>query len=177
MKQIIVSGFGGQGVISLGLMLAYAAMKENLNTSFLPSYGPEMRGGTANCSVVISAKEVASPVISRPDLLVAFNEPSLVKFLPSLAEGGKFFVDAQSAKKEYLARNEVVAVPLAELSAANPKGQNIVMLGAILSHTGLKSQSAEEAVKEVFKSKPQFIESNLKCLHAGLDWVKKAAAL
>ncbi len=68
MNQIVVSGFGGQGVLSLGLLLSYTAMKENRNTSFLPSYGPEMRGGTANCSVVISEKEVASPVISRPDI-------------------------------------------------------------------------------------------------------------
>lgn len=174
MKQIIVSGFGGQGVLSLGLMLAYAAMKENKNTSFLPSYGPEMRGGTANCSVVISEKEVASPVISRPDLLVAFNEPSLVKFLPSLAAGGKFFVDSETAKSEYLSRADVVAVPLHSLCGENPKGQNIVMLGAMLGYTSLKPESAEYAVRHVFEHKPQFIDGNIKCLHAGMEYVLKA---
>lgn len=174
MKQIIVSGFGGQGVLSLGLMLSYAAMKENRNTSFLPSYGPEMRGGTANCSVVISEKEVASPVISRPDLLVAFNEPSLARFLPALADGGKFFVDSETTKKEYVAKKNAVAVPLDELCGSNKKGHNIAMLGVVLGFTGLALESAEYAVKQVFKNKPQFIEANLGCLHEGVDFARKA---
>lgn len=171
MKRIIVSGFGGQGVISLGLMLSYAAMKENLNTSFLPSYGPEMRGGTANCSVVISESEVASPVISRPDILVAFNEPSLARFLPKLAEGGRVFA-ASSAKEEYLAGGNVCVVPVHELCGNNTKGQNIVMLGAVLSQASLSYKSAEEAVREVFKRKPQFVEANLCCLKAGYEFAK-----
>ncbi len=174
MKQIIVSGFGGQGVLSLGLMLSYAAMKENRNTSFLPSYGPEMRGGTANCSVVISNKEVASPVISRPDLLVAFNEPSLVRFLPALNEGGRFFVDSETAKKEVISRKDAVAVPLDKLCGNNKKGHNIAMLGVMLGFTGLKLESAEYAVQYVFKNKPQFIEANIACLHAGVDYALKA---
>lgn len=174
MKQIIVSGFGGQGVLSLGLMLSYAAMKENKNTSFLPSYGPEMRGGTANCSVVISEKEVASPVISRPDLLVAFNEPSLVRFVPALSEGGRFFVDSETAKKEYLAKSNAIAVPLNELCGNNKKGHNIAMLGAMLGFTGLTLESAEYAVRHVFKNKPQFIDANLGCLHEGVDFARKA---
>lgn len=173
MKQIIVSGFGGQGVISLGIMLSYAAMKENLNTSFIPSYGPEMRGGTANCSVVISDREVASPVISSPDVLVALNEPSIVKFMPSLAKGGHVYVDDDTAPEKYKSEPAVVSVPLRELAAANPKGQNIAMLGVILAETGLSVQAAEGAVREVFKNKPQFIDSNLSCLHAGIEWAAK----
>ena len=169
MKRIIVSGFGGQGVLSLGLMLSYAAMKENLNTSFLPSYGPEMRGGTANCSVVVSEKEVASPVISRPDILVAFNEPSLVRFLPKLTDGGRVYVDS-SAKQEYLKRSDVTAVPTHELCGKNTRGQNIVMLGAMLGDLPISKKSAEDAVREVFKNKPQFIDANLQCLYAGLKW-------
>ena len=77
MQRIIVAGFGGQGVLSLGQMLAYAAMYENKAATWLPSYGPEMRGGTANCSVVIDDNEVASPIIARPDCLIAMNKPSL----------------------------------------------------------------------------------------------------
>ncbi|MDE6398015.1 MAG: 2-oxoacid:acceptor oxidoreductase family protein [Clostridiales bacterium] len=174
MKQIIVSGFGGQGVLSLGLMFSYAALHENKNTSFLPSYGPEMRGGTANCSVVISEREVASPVISRPDMLIAFNEPSLARFLPVVAEGGRIFVDADSANAEIKSRTDVVAVPLAALCGNNHKGQNIVMLGASIAAAGLSSVAAEEAVRSAFKRKPQFVDANLKCLHAGIDWAKKA---
>ena len=173
MKQIIVGGFGGQGVISLGLMFAYAAMKDNLNTSFLPSYGPEMRGGTANCSVVISDREVASPVISRPDLLVAFNTPSMAKFLPLMAENGTAFVSEEFAQP-YKGRADVVAVPLHALCGENPKGQNIVTLGAALAHAGLSMGAAEEAVRQVFKNKPQFLDANLRCLHAGAEWAKKA---
>lgn len=169
MKRIIVSGFGGQGVISLGLMLAYAAMKENLNTSFLPSYGPEMRGGTANCSVVISESEVASPVISSPDMLVAFNEPSLVRFLPNLAKGGKAYADI-ALRDKYNSDRSFEFVPLQSLAVSNPKGQNIAMFGAVLREAGLKYASAEQAVREVFKNKPQFIDSNLECLKAGYDF-------
>ncbi len=169
MKGIIVSGFGGQGVISLGLMLSYAAMKENLNTSFLPSYGPEMRGGTANCSVVISEKEVASPIIGNPDILVAFNRPSLDKFVPNMAESGIVFADSLCCA-DYESGGKIISVPVLRLSGENHRGQNIVMLGAVLPLTGLKTESAEAAVREVFKHKPAFIDSNLKCLHAGLEF-------
>lgn len=170
MKQIIVSGFGGQGVLSLGLMLSYAAMHENKNTSFLPSYGPEMRGGTANCSVVISEADVASPVISHPDLLIAFNEPSLIKFLPALQPGGKFFVDSDTVKPEYLNKAGVIAAPLGKLCAGNDKAKNIAMLGVIQPFTGLSKDSLKYAVEYVFKNKPQFIPANLQALQNGLDY-------
>lgn len=173
MKQIVVSGFGGQGVISMGLLLAHAAMEEGKNTSFLPSYGPEMRGGTANCSVVISEKEVASPVISRPDILVAFNAPSLDRFLPALAENGCVFVDESACKGRKIPCGLLAAVPLGKLCGDNAKGQNIVMLGAMLAQTGLPLSRAEDAVREGFARKPQFIDANLRCLHAGAQWAQK----
>ncbi len=174
MNQIVVSGFGGQGVLSLGLLLSYTAMKENRNTSFLPSYGPEMRGGTANCSVVISEKEVASPVISRPDILVAFNEPSLARFLPAVAEGGRVFVDADTTDERYTSLANVTAVPLGRLCGAYHKGQNIAMFGAVLLCTGMRYESGEEAVRQTFARKPQFLEDNLRCLQAGYAWAQKA---
>lgn len=174
MKQIVVSGFGGQGVLSLGLMLAYAAMKEEKNTSFLPSYGPEMRGGTANCSVVVSDTAVASPVISRPDILVAFNEPSLTRFLPSVAADGKVFADADVASKQNFIAQNVTAVPLGELCGKNPKGRNLCMLGVVFPHTGLSLAAVEDAVRQTFKHKPEFIDANLACLHAGYAWAQKA---
>ena len=174
MKQIVVSGFGGQGVISLGLLLAHTAMIQCKNTSFLPSYGPEMRGGTANCSVVISENEVASPVISHPDILVALNEPSVTRFLPNIAAGGRLYVDESVPAQTYASFADTVVVPAAELCGGNHKGQNIVLFGAILSRAGLQAENAEKAVRQVFGHKPQFIDANLQCLHAGLQWAQKA---
>lgn len=174
MKQIVVSGFGGQGVLSLGLLLSYTAMIENKNTSFLPSYGPEMRGGTANCSVVISEQEVASPVISRPDILVALNAPSVTRFLPQIAAGGRLYVDASVDPAVYAGYDDTVAVPVAELCGDNKKGQNIVLFGAVLSHTGMRAENAEKAVRQVFGHKPQFIDANVRCLYAGIEWAQKA---
>ncbi len=98
MKEIIVSGFGGQGVLSLGLFLSYSAMNMNFNTSWLPSYGPEMRGGTANVGVVYSGGEIACPLVTNPDVLVAFNEPSLAKFETSVKENGCIFVNSSIVK-------------------------------------------------------------------------------
>ena len=94
MEKVIVAGFGGQGVLSLGQMLAYAAMYENMAATWLPSYGPEMRGGTANCSVVIDEKEVASPIIAVPDCLIAMNTPSLFKFQDKVKKGGLVIINS-----------------------------------------------------------------------------------
>ena len=94
MEKVIVAGFGGQGVLSLGQMLAYAAMYENMAATWLPSYGPEMRGGTANCSVVLDEKEVASPIIAVPDCLIAMNTPSLFKFQDKVRAGGLVIINS-----------------------------------------------------------------------------------
>lgn len=170
MKKIIVSGFGGQGVLSLGLFVAYSAMHMDKNVSWLPSYGPEMRGGTANCSVTVSEEEIACPIISHPDVLVAMNAPSIDKFADSVVPGGVILVNA-SATDKLVGRTDVTAlyVPVDELAAAvNPKGGNIVMLGAMLGHLSLSKEAAEKAIEEVFKEKPKFIDANLACLAAGI---------
>ena len=93
-NQILIAGFGGQGVLFAGKFLAYKGMVEEQNVSWLPSYGPEMRGGTANCSVVLSDMPVGSPIITAPDVLVAMNLPSLQKFEGTVVPGGKIFVDS-----------------------------------------------------------------------------------
>lgn len=174
MKKIIVSGFGGQGVLSLGLFVAYSAMHMEHNVAWLPSYGPEMRGGTANCSVTVSEEEIACPIITRPDILVAMNAPSVDKFADSVPAGGVIFVN-QSATDKKVARDGVktVYVPVDTLAQnINPRGGNIIMLGVLLSYLGLTRAAAEAAVRHVFAAKPQLIDVNLQCLDAGIDFAK-----
>ena len=174
MKKIIVSGFGGQGVLSLGLFVAYSAMHMEHNVAWLPSYGPEMRGGTANCSVTVSEEEIACPIVTRPDILVAMNAPSIDKFADSVPTGGVIFVN-RSATDKKAARDGVktVYVPVDTLAQnINPRGGNIIMLGVLLSYLGLTRAAAEAAVRYVFREKPQLIDVNLQCLDAGIDFAK-----
>lgn len=171
MKKIIVSGFGGQGVLSLGLFVSYAAMNAGLNVSWLPSYGPEMRGGTANCSVTVSENPIASPLVSRPDVLVALNAPSVAKFLDAVPAGGTVFVNSSVTQGLEKAGVRVVRVPVDDLAApVNPKGANIVMLGAMLDTLGLSYEAAAQAVQYVFRAKPQFHRANMQCLDIGVQF-------
>lgn len=175
MKKIIVSGFGGQGVLSLGLFLSYSAMNMNYNTSWLPSYGPEMRGGTANVSVTYSRGEIACPLISRPQFLVAFNEPSVAKFLPDVEEGGTVIVNSSIVTKTPQREGvRVIGIPVDDLCKdVNPKGGNIIMLGALLPLLQtLSVEAAQNAVRQVFQAKPQFIDANLQCLDKGVAFAE-----
>lgn len=179
MKKIIISGFGGQGVLSLGLFISYSAMNMGYNTSWLPSYGPEMRGGTANCSVVYSRDEIASPLISRPNFLVAMNEPSLVKFEDKLEKGGTLLINSSIVTRKATRSDiNVYYIPVDELAhEVNPRGGNLIMLGILLGLFGtLSVDAAEQAVRYVFRDKPDLIDVNLKCLHYGMDYMKKASA-
>ena len=106
-KEIIFAGFGGQGILTAGKFLAYAAMDKGFNVSWLPSYGPEMRGGTANCSVIISDEEVGSPVISEADIVVVMNKPSLDKFSKSMKDNGTLIIDSDMVKQKSLEIKEM----------------------------------------------------------------------
>lgn len=176
MKKIIISGFGGQGVLSLGLFISYSAINMGYNTSWLPSYGPEMRGGTANCSVVYSRGEIASPLISRPNFLVAMNEPSLDKFEQKLEQGGTLLINSSIVSRK-AARDDIKTyyIPVDQLAhEVNPRGGNLIMLGILLDlFKTLSVESAEEAVRQVFKEKPALIDVNLKCLHYGMNHLQK----
>ena len=176
MQKITISGFGGQGVLSLGKFISYSAIEQNLNTSWLPSYGPEMRGGTANCSVIYSAEEIAAPVIDHPDILIAFNEPSLDKFEGSVKEGGIIIINSDIVHKK-TTRNDVkfYEVPVDTLaSAINKRGANVYMLGVLLPIFGgdISEEAAVHAVEHVFESKPKVIPSNIECLKAGIEYMK-----
>lgn len=140
--QVISAGFGGQGVLLLGQLLAYSGLKEGKNVSWLPSYGPEMRGGTANCGVVVSDEEIGSPVVVEADSVVVMNRPSLEKYEANVVPGGRLFVNSSlihvKAKRTDI---EVYYVPANEIAdeLGNGRVANMVMLGAVLEKTGVVS--------------------------------------
>ena len=172
MEKVIVAGFGGQGVLSLGQMLAYAAMYENMAATWLPSYGPEMRGGTANCSVVIDEKEVASPIIAVPDCLIAMNTPSLFKFQDKVKKGGLVIInsslisekcDRDDVKVYYVEANKIAH------EVGNDKASNLVILGAYIKLSGVFPKDVMmNTIAKVFAAKPQFIPLQSGLLRSGV---------
>ncbi len=171
--KTIFAGFGGQGVLSMGLNLAQAAMLEGKNITYLPSYGAEVRGGTANCTVAISDEEIASPVASSPDFIVAMNQPSLVRFQNQLQSGGLFFINSSLVEAE-ISRGDIdiVSVPANSMAEelGSPKSANMVMLGAFTKKSNLVSLSSViEALRNTLKKKQKLIAINKKALQAGYD--------
>lgn len=173
MERLIVAGFGGQGVLSLGQIIAYASMYENKNVTWLPSYGPEMRGGTANCSVVVDDNPIASPVIATPDTLIAMNKPSLDKFVDKVKSGGLVLVNS-SLISEKVKRDDVTVVYVDANAVAhkvgNDKASNLVVLGAYIKYSNLFTKEVMlSTIEKVFAAKPKFIESNKACFMAGYE--------
>ena len=170
-NDVIMAGFGGQGILLIGKMLAYAGMHEGKEVSWLPSYGPEMRGGTCNCTVVISDRSVGSPVVQSPRAVVAMNLPSLDKFEPNLKPGGLLLVNTSLINREPNRTDvRVVRLPANEIAneLGNPRGANMVALGAYVGATGAVSLGEVEAVvRETFAAKPKIIDVNLEALHRG----------
>jgi 2-oxoglutarate ferredoxin oxidoreductase subunit gamma len=172
-QGVIMSGFGGQGIISAGILLAYSGMVDGKHVTFFPAYGAEMRGGTANCSVVVSTDEVASPVVSSPDSLIVMNEPSLLKFEPALKPQGLLLLN-KSLVSSQPKRTDVNAVAIDVNKIAEGIGTvkcaNMVMLGALINHT--KAVSLESVIKtlpKVFpRAKKEMLEMNVEALKKGL---------
>jgi len=178
-NDVIMAGFGGQGVLLIGKMLAYAGMEEGKEVSWLPSYGPEMRGGTANCTVVISDRPVGSPVIQHPRAVVAMNLPSLEKFEPELRSGGLLLINTslinRGAERSDLKVIEVAANEVAQ-ELGNPRGANMVALGAYVGATGAVSlEQVEKIVHKTFASKPKLVDVNLEALRRGFEIGREAA--
>ncbi len=178
--ELIIAGFGGQGVLLIGKMLAYAGMADGKEVSWLPSYGPEMRGGTCNCTVVIGDRPVVSPVVQHPRALLAMNLPSLDKFEPLVKPGGLILLNTSLVNREP-ARGDVrvVRVPANEiaLELGNPRGANMVALGAYLGATHAVSlEAVENLVRETFAGKPKVIEVNLAALRRGVERGEQATA-
>ena len=170
----IIAGFGGQGVMLIGNLLAYAGMKDGLNVTYIPVYGPEMRGGTANCSVVIASEEVSSPVVSRPDTVIVMNEPSLAKFEPLIKPGGLLIINSSLVNsKPQRTDIKVAYVPCNKIAEeiGTTKIANMVALGAYAGLTGAVSvETISQALGKVFKrAKPEMLELNVKALKKGAE--------
>lgn len=174
MADIIFSGFGGQGVLTAGLILINAGVKAGKEVSFSPSYGSEMRGGTANCNVIISDEEVGSPYLNTCDILVAMNEPSIDKFECCIRDGGMIVVNSSIANKDREYRNDlkicrIDATDMAN-AAKNPRGVNLVMLGVLVKEAALFDESLlEETVKDYFGQKGKHNPKNIDCLRKGFE--------
>lgn len=152
--RIVVAGFGGQGVLLIGQVLCHAGMREGKNVSWLPSYGPEMRGGTASCSVIISDGEIGSPLVTRPQYCIVMNQPSFEKYMPTVEEGGELFINSSLIPKEEVKQGVTpVYVPTSEAAqqVGNLRTANMAMLGAFIERTKVCSPEATfEALAEMF---------------------------
>ncbi|MGC4018449.1 MAG: 2-oxoacid:acceptor oxidoreductase family protein [Muricomes sp.] len=174
-KEIICAGFGGQGILTAGMILISAGMEQDKNVLFYPSYGSEMRGGTANCTVKISEKLIASPNSRQPDILLTMNTPAIDKFEDRLKPGGLLLVNSSIVPENRTYRDDitVVKVPATDIAAeVNPKGANLVMLGALAANSDLFSVDyLEEAIVSFFekKGKGKFNEKNVACYRRGAE--------
>ena len=173
--QILIAGFGGQGVLFAGKFLAYKGMTEDLQVSWLPSYGPEMRGGTANCSVILSDMPVGSPIITQPDVLIAMNLPSLLKYMDTVAPGGQIFVDSSLIDAKVTRTDvQVFYIPATQLAkdAGFATLANMVLVGKVIKETGAVSFKNNRQTFEKFipAKKTNLIDINCQALVTGYDY-------
>jgi len=175
--DLIISGFGGQGVMMIGNLLAYAAMKEGRYVTYLPTYGVEMRGGTANCTVVISSREIGSPVVGRPHAAIVMNLPSLVKYEPRILPNGLLLINSSLIDPKETSRQdiELLPTPVNEIAIenGNPKLANMVALGAFNEKTKLvQMTSLFESLEKVLDDRyHHLIPSNIKAIQIGAKFV------
>ena len=170
--NLLIAGFGGQGVLFAGKFIAYKGLLEGRQLSWLPSYGPEMRGGTANCSVILSDVPVGSPIVSNPDVLMVMNLPSLDKYEKEAVKGASIFVDSTLIDRKVI-REDVSAyyIPATQLAkdAGFPTLANMIMVGKMIRETGLVSyEGLREALGKVVSAKrAELLEVNLKAIEIG----------
>ena len=170
-SEVMFAGFGGQGILLIGKVLAHAAMEEGYEVAWVPSYGPEMRGGTAYCTVVIGDRPIGSPIIKNPKHLVAMNRPSLEKFAPVVKPNGVILVNSSlipiDANRDDA---DVLKVPAVEIAKdlGSPKAANIVALAAFVARSGVVSlDTLKKCVEEEFRKKPKLIPLNISAVEAG----------
>ena len=177
--ELICSGFGGQGALTVGKFLSLAAMEEGKAVSWLPSYGPEMRGGTANVAVVISDKQIASPLVNHPDWLVALNKPSVDKFGPMIKSGGLMIANSDMCPDK-LNREDIeeIYAPMSSIATeiGSTKVLNMVSLGVVIGKTVLvQYKTVEKSLRETLgKKNPALLEANLKAIKKGMEIGKKS---
>lgn len=173
-QEIIFAGFGGQGILSMGKFLAFGGMVEEMNVSWCPSYGPEMRGGTANCSVVLSTEEIGSPLITAPDSIVVMNRPSLDKFESMVKPGGLIILDSNLVNRD-VERTDVTVIKIPSQEEAEKIGSktiaNMILLGALVERTGvIPMESLLTALKD--HGKERFFDMNKTAIDLGVAYAK-----
>lgn len=179
--DLLAAGFGGQGIMVLGQLVAYTGMHEGRYVTWIPSYGPEMRGGTANCSCVVSSEEIGSPVVGKADIVVVMNQPSLEKFAPRVKPGGYLLYDSDMVKYDN-PRTDITIIPIAAKKLASELGNdrvaNIIMLGALVKASGIVSEAdCIEVIKDKLGSrKPKFLPMNLEAFEKGKALAEKHIA-
>lgn len=174
-NQVLIAGFGGQGVLFAGKFLAYKGLMEGKNVSWLPSYGPEMRGGTANCSIILSDNAVGSPIVNNPDTLIAMNLPSLDKYEGAVNAGGQIFVDSTLIERKVERTDvDVFYIPATQMAsdAGIPTLANIILMGKVLKENPLVSfDNINDALKKVVSARKQdLFDLNLKALEMGYNY-------
>ena len=174
-KKILIAGFGGQGILFAGKFLAYIGLNEDKQVSWLPSYGPEMRGGTANCSIILSDTIIGSPIVDKPDILVAMNTPSLDKYVDAVTPGGTIFVDSALIDRKVERTDvDVVYIPASSMATENNlQGlANMIITGKILKALDeFKEESVMGALKKVISAKrADMLDTNLKAMQIGADF-------
>lgn len=173
-QGVIMSGFGGQGVVKAGILLAYAGMIDGKHVTFFPAYGAEMRGGTANCSVVISSDEVTSPVVPHPDTVIIMNQPSLTRFEPTVKPGGLLLINSSLVSGEPARKDvKVVKIPANDIAEkiGTTKIANMVMIGAYIKKTdAVKLESVLKSLSKVFtRAKKDILKKNEEALKRGME--------
>lgn len=173
--EILIAGFGGQGILFAGKFLANKGLLEGRRLSWLPSYGPEMRGGTANCSVVLSDEPIGSPIVNNPDVLVVMNLPSLDKYESSVKPGGTIFVDSTLIKRKVERKDvKVYYIPATALAQENemPTLANMILVGKVIKESGVvKNEGIKKAVNKIVSARHADLKDiNLKALNIGAEY-------
>lgn len=172
-REMIFAGFGGQGVMLMGQITAYAGMMEGQQVSWFPAYGPEMRGGTANCSVIVGDEVVGTPIVTEPQVVVAMNLPSLDKFEPLLSPDGILLINSSLIERPAKRSDvKVWRIPCNDIAQelGNPKVANMVMVGAIIAASGVVGIESVLQVlsRKIFKNKPEVMQLNEQAIRRGM---------
>lgn len=173
--NILFAGFGGQGILFAGKFVAYKGLLENKQVSWLPSYGPEMRGGTANCSIILSESAIGSPIVSNPDILIAMNLPSLDKYENETKAGGQIFIDSSLIDRK-VERTDVETYYIPATKIASDEGlsglANMIMIGHMIAKSGIiPEENIEKAMQKVVPpTKQNMFDLNMKAVKLGFDY-------
>ncbi|MDR3048954.1 MAG: 2-oxoacid:acceptor oxidoreductase family protein [Elusimicrobiota bacterium] len=178
-NEIVIAGFGGQGVILAGALIAQGALEQGMFTTCFPSYGAEMRGGTANTTVIVSEEEIGSPVSARPNILISLNEPSFERFMPKIADNSIVIANSSmipETSKYPIKPYFIAATDIADKEIGNVKSANFVAVGALIKILNVISlENIFKACEKAFQKKPNLIDINKKALQAGFNFIKNIA--